>query len=161
MSLSSKPRGARPSTYRNYAMRPATHAKRPPRRKALSSCESTLYPTNRRHRGRQLQGLLDLFKEHFNPPAASIQLRHALRAPSQVVGQKGHQALLAVHPHPRHHPPHQLGVRPLHPAFFNPTDSSETIFAPSWIGYVSATSNCRFSLARVTQNSPRCSKSHR
>src|SRR5689334_8182151 len=44
----------------------------------------------------QLQALLDLFKEHLDLPTAAIQIGHTGSAPSEVVGQKLHLALLAI-----------------------------------------------------------------
>src|ERR1700722_12633577 len=44
----------------------------------------------------QLQALLDLFKEHFDLPAATIQISHTGGAPLQIVSQKLQLALFAV-----------------------------------------------------------------
>ena len=47
----------------------------------------------------QLQALLDLFEEHFDLPAAAIQIGHTAGAPREIVGQKLHLAFLAVDLH--------------------------------------------------------------
>src|SRR6266850_5497177 len=39
---------------------------------------------------RQLQSLLDLFEEHFNLPAAAVEVGNRARTPLQVVSQKDH-----------------------------------------------------------------------
>ena len=44
----------------------------------------------------QLQALLDLFEEHFDLPAAAIQIGQAADAPTEIVGQKLHLAFLAI-----------------------------------------------------------------
>lgn len=46
---------------------------------------------------RQLEGLLDLLEEHLDLPAATVKISNGLRAPFQVVRQKGHLPQLAVH----------------------------------------------------------------
>src|SRR5271169_6358693 len=58
----------------------------------------------------QLQALLDLFKEHFDLPAAAIEISHTGGAPLEVVSQKLHLALLAVNLHQSSHPAHRFGV---------------------------------------------------
>ena len=45
----------------------------------------------------QLEGLFEFFEEHFNAPAAAIQIGHCLGAPRQVVGQENHFSQFAVH----------------------------------------------------------------
>ena len=47
----------------------------------------------------QLQALLDLLKEHFDLPAATIQISHTAGTPMNIVGQELHLALLAVDLH--------------------------------------------------------------
>ena len=51
----------------------------------------------------QLQALLDLFKEHFDLPAAAIQISDTAGAPLEIVRQKLHLALLAVDFHQSPH----------------------------------------------------------
>src|SRR5271166_548986 len=58
----------------------------------------------------QLQALLDLFKKHFDLPAAAIQISHTGGAPLQIVSQKLHLALLAVDFHQSPHSTHGLGI---------------------------------------------------
>jgi len=45
----------------------------------------------------QLEGLFEFLEEHFNAPAAAIQVSDGLRAPAHVVGQENHFPELAVH----------------------------------------------------------------
>ena len=54
---------------------------------------------------RQLEGLLELFEEHFNLPAAPVEVGDGLRAPRQVVGQENHLADFTVHLDPGHDAP--------------------------------------------------------
>src|SRR5271156_3709036 len=58
----------------------------------------------------QLQALLDLLKEHFNLPAAAIQIGHTDGAPLQIISQKLHLALLAVHLDQSSYPAHDFGI---------------------------------------------------
>lgn len=52
---------------------------------------------------RQLEGLFDLLEEHLDFPAAAVKVGDGLRAPLQVVREKGHLPELAVHFDQRHH----------------------------------------------------------
>src|SRR5258705_5556024 len=58
----------------------------------------------------QLQALLDLFKEHFDLPAAAIQISHTGGAPLEIVSQKLHLALLALDFHQCSYPAHRFGI---------------------------------------------------
>lgn len=52
---------------------------------------------------RQLEGLFELLEEDLNFPAATVKISDGLRAPFQVVREKGHLPQLAIHLDPRHH----------------------------------------------------------
>ena len=52
---------------------------------------------------RQLERLFDLLEEHLDLPAATVKIRDGLRAPRQVVREKGHLPELAVHFDQCHH----------------------------------------------------------
>ncbi len=54
----------------------------------------------------QLQALLDLLKEHFDLPAATIQISHTAGAPREIIGQELHLAFLTVDLHQSPDPPH-------------------------------------------------------
>ena len=54
----------------------------------------------------QLQALLNLLKEHFDLPAATIQISHTAGAPGEIIGQKFHLALLAIDLHQSPHSTH-------------------------------------------------------
>src|SRR6516162_8374522 len=58
----------------------------------------------------QLQALLDLLKEHFNLPAATIQISHTASAPPHIVGQKLHLALLAIDLYQSPDPPYRFWI---------------------------------------------------
>src|SRR6516225_4359603 len=58
----------------------------------------------------QLQALLDLLKEHFNLPAATIQISHTASAPPHIVGQKLHLAPLAIDFYIRPAPPYRFWI---------------------------------------------------
>ena len=45
----------------------------------------------------QLQRLFEFLEEHFNAPAAAIQVSYGLRAPSHAVGQENHFPEFAIH----------------------------------------------------------------
>jgi hypothetical protein len=51
-----------------------------------------------------------LAKEHFDLPAATIQISHTAGAPREIVGQKFHLALLAVDLHQSSHPAQRFGI---------------------------------------------------
>jgi hypothetical protein len=58
----------------------------------------------------QLQGLFELLEEHFDAPAAAIEIGDAGGTPNQVVGQKHHLHHPPVNLHLSHDSPHHLGV---------------------------------------------------
>jgi len=59
----------------------------------------------------QLQGLLDLFEEHLDLPAAAVKVGDGGWGPLEVVGQKRHHHLFAVEFDPGGDPAHPLGIR--------------------------------------------------
>ena len=57
-----------------------------------------------------LEGLLDLFKEGFNSPAATIQVADTGRSPLEVIGEENHENPFAVDLHVSLDPPQSLRV---------------------------------------------------
>jgi hypothetical protein len=57
-----------------------------------------------------VQGLLNLFEEDLDLPAAPVQFHDALGDPLQVVGEKLHLHVFAIHLDQRHHPAQQLRI---------------------------------------------------
>src|ERR1019366_706125 len=60
----------------------------------------------------QLEGLFDLFEEHFDLPPAPIQINNRLRTPFQVVRQKLHLPPLPIHLDQGHYPPYPRRTEP-------------------------------------------------
>src|SRR5215472_5680903 len=102
----------------------------------------------------QLQALLDLFKEHFDLPAAAIQISDTAGAPGEIVRQKHHLAWLAVDFHQSPHSAYGLGIMGAGVFVF---EHHQLIAQDAFIrclGSLLTTRKQSDSLLRVTQKTP-------
>ena len=115
---------------------------------------------------RELERLLDLLEEGLDRPAAAVQVGDAGRAPLQVAGQKNHLLLATLDFHPRGDAAHEVGVishsgcRAQGDDFIAQDAAGHRRRLEDFKGHALC-GVAQFSLAGVTQKTPRCRRSKR